>query len=442
MSGILSSSSRINGATNSSVDFKEQQEEDWETVASTSSSTPVQKEYEIKIFNTFEKMCYQDVAGNKTEISDNILRGIYSFGWEKPSAIQSKAIVPLMEGHDLIAQAQSGTGKTGAFSIGTLSRVNPDVRAVQGLIILNTRELADQVYTVLTSLSSYMRVNIIKCMGGVSVDKDREALRKSPHIIIGTPGRIVDLINRKYLVLDGLRVLIMDESDELLSAGFSESIYAICNSIPKNDCNIGIFSATMPKEIVEITDKFMPDAARILVNKEAVPLEGIRQFYIRLRDDDWKFQTLCQLYEKINTTQVMIFLNSAKKCEKLAYELNKAEYSVTNINGKMTTIERARVMDDFKKGRTRILICTDLLARGIDIQSVNLVINYEIPNKDNFSTYIHRIGRCGRFGRKGCAINFVNPDEEQTLEELKKYYKFQIPPLPANYEKIINSNQG
>jgi superfamily II DNA/RNA helicase len=434
MSGKLSS----NGA-NLANNFDDQ-EESWETPVASSSSAPERKEYDIKIFNTFEKMSFKDANGDIHLIPDDVLRGIYSFGWEKPSAIQSKAIVPLMEGHDLIAQAQSGTGKTGAFTIGTLCRVNPLVRAVQGLIILNTRELAEQVYKVITSISECMKIGVMLCMGGTSVDKDKEMLKRGPHIIIGTPGRVLDLITRGYLNMSSLRVMIMDESDELLSAGFSESIEAICRSIPTRDCNIGIFSATMPKEIVDITDKFMPHAAKILINKEHVPLEGIRQYHIKLRDDDWKFGTLCQLYEKINATQVIIFVNSTKKCEKLAQDLIKREHSVTYIYGKMTPEERKRVMDDFTKGRTRILITTDLLARGIDIQSVNLVINYEIPNKDNFSTYIHRIGRCGRFGRKGCAINFVTDEEMGTLEELMKYYKIQIPPLPANYEKVINHN--
>lgn len=412
----------------------------WDNVLGETKPEPIIEKKVInntaKFYSTFEDMKY--TKDNKTIcIKDDILQGIYAYGWDKPSGIQSKSIVPLMEGRDIIAQAQSGTGKTGSFSIGVLSRIDEKCDNIQGIIILNTHELASQVYSVLTGLAEYMNVKVVKCIGGTPVNDDRIAINKKPHIVIGTPGRIADLLNKKILDLSKLKIFIMDESDELLGKGFYNNICEILSHVPPQDCNIGIFSATIPKQIEEIGDKFLQNPVKILVNKEHLPLEGIKQFYFETRDEYWKFEMLCKLYERIGKSQVMIFVNSTNKCDILSNKLRERGHTVANINGKMNEEQRNKIMEEFKQGKTRILITTDLLARGIDIYAVSLVINYEIPTRNNFENYIHRIGRAGRFGRKGCAINFIKEDEKELLNDLINYYKINMTPLTQNFDTYM-----
>ena len=232
---------------------------------------------------------------NDLEIPENILRGVYSYGFEKPSAIQSKSIPRIIEGKDIIAQAQSGTGKTGAFSIGVLSRIDESKNEIQGLIIVPTRELAEQVYQVFCDLSSYTKIKIMKVIGGTNVMICKKDLEKNPQIVIGTPGRCLDMISNNYLITENLKILIFDEADEILSHGFKETIYDIIQRIPK-ESQICLFSATIPEDILELTNKFMNEAENILVKKEELTLEGIQQFYISLKHSDWKYDTITDLY--------------------------------------------------------------------------------------------------------------------------------------------------
>lgn len=368
-------------------------------------------------------------------INENILRGIYSHGFEKPSSIQGSAIPKMITGKDLIAQAQSGTGKTGAFSIGNLCLVDESVQTIQSIIIVPTRELADQVTKVITDLSSYTKTTVLKVIGGTNVNLCRDELNKNPHIVVGTPGRILDMIRRRYLPTVDIKLLTFDEADEILSHGFKEDIHDIIKTVDKST-QICIFSATLPEEILDLTDKFMNKPERVLVKKEALTLEGIQQFFINIKHNDWKYDVITDLYDTINVCQCIIYLNSKNKISEIYDKLLKDNFPVEYITSDRTVEERNKIMDDFRSGKLRILLSSDLLARGIDIQQLSLVINFDLPREKE--TYIHRIGRSGRYGRKGVAINLINDREVDYLKSIEEYYDTQILEMPANIADYLN----
>ncbi|ELK31803.1 Eukaryotic initiation factor 4A-I [Myotis davidii] len=287
-------------------------------------------------------------------LSESLLRGIYAYGFEKPSAIQQRAILPCIKGYDVIAQAQSGTGKTATFAISILQQIELDLKATQALVLAPTRELAQQIQKVVMALGDYMGA--------------------SCHACIGAP---------KYI-----KMFVLDEADEMLSRGFKDQIYDIFQKLNSNT-QVVLLSATMPSDVLEVTKKFMRDPIRILVKKEELTLEGIRQFYI----------------------------------------------NVEREHGDMDQKERDVIMREFRSGSSRVLITTDLLARGIDVQQVSLVINYDLPtNREN---YIHRIGRGGRFGRKGVAINMVTEEDKRTLRDIETFYNTSIEEMPLNVADLI-----
>lgn len=368
-------------------------------------------------------------------IDEIILRGVYSHGFEKPSAIQSDAIPKMIEGKDLIAQAQSGTGKTGAFSIGTLCRIDESVKSIQSIILVPTRELAEQVTKVITDLCRYTKITVMKVIGGTNVNLCRDELSKNPHIVVGTPGRILDMIRRRYLPTVDVKSLTFDEADEILSHGFKEDIHDIIQSVNKN-AQICIFSATLPDEILELTDKFMNNPERILVKRESLTLEGIQQFFININHDDWKYDVIADLYDTINIGQCIIYMNSKQKIVDVYNRLTKDNFPVDYINSDRTVDERNKIMNDFRSGILRILISSDLLARGIDIQQLSLVINFDLPREKE--TYIHRIGRSGRYGRKGVAINLITNREVEYLKSIEEFYDTQIVEMPQNIADYLN----
>merc|ERR1719403_702653 len=367
-------------------------------------------------------------------LKEELLRGIYAYGFEKPSAIQSRAIVPCIKGMDVIAQAQSGTGKTATFSIAILEKIDTGLRECQALILAPTRELAQQIQKVVMSLGDYMGAQCHACIGGTSVRGDMSKLDAGQHIVVGTPGRVFDMISRKVLRVNDIKQFVLDEADEMLSRGFKDQIYDIFRTLPGN-IQVVLLSATMPTEILDVTKRFMRDPIQILVKKEELTLEGIRQFYVNVEKEEWKLETLCDLYETVTITQCVIFLNTRKKVEYLTQQLNKRDFTVSCMHGEMDQKNREQVMREFRTGSSRVLITTDLLARGIDVQQVSLVINYDLPtNREN---YIHRIGRGGRFGRKGAAINFVTDDDKRALQDIEKFYNTQIDEMPMNVADLI-----
>lgn len=367
-------------------------------------------------------------------LKDALLRGIYALGFEQPSIIQQKAILPLIHKHDVIAQAQSGTGKTATFSIGMLNRIDENQHQTQGLVLAHTRELALQIYTVMRGLSQYMDVSYNLSVGGTQIRDNIDELLRNPTIVIGTPGRVLDMINKKALNTRTLKLLIIDEADEMLSKIFSNQIYDIFRFLP-NEIQVGLFSATMTPEFFKLSGCFMRDPVKILVKNEELTLEGIRQFYINLEKPDYKFDTLCDIYAACTISQTIIYCNARRSVDVLTKQLTDAEFSVECIHGDMSQEERNKIMKDFRDGICRVLISTDLLSRGIDVQQVSLVINYDLPN--NIESYIHRIGRSGRFGRKGTAINFVTSYDVKKMEDIEQYYSTQAEELPANFSELL-----
>jgi len=368
------------------------------------------------------------------DLQEGLLRGIYSFGFEKPSAIQQRAILPVLDGQDTIGQAQSGTGKTATFVIGSLQRIDYSRKSCQALMLAPTRELAQQIRNVVLGLGDHLRVVCHLCIGGRSMREDMEHLRKGPHVVVGTPGRVYDMIRRDYLRVDDLLTFVLDEADEMLSCGFKPQIYDIFKALPST-VQVCLFSATMPPEILDMTTKFMRDAVRILVKKDELTLEGIRQFYVAIEKENWKLDTLCDLYETLTITQAIIYCNLRRKVDYLAHEMAKRDFTVSTMHADLTQEERELIMREFRSGSSRVLISTDLLARGIDVQQVSLVINYDLPQ--NLENYLHRIGRSGRFGRKGVAINFATNRDVRAIRDIEKYYHTQLEELPQNIADLV-----
>ena len=372
---------------------------------------------------------------DELKINDNILRGVYAHGFEKPSSIQVKSIPIILSGKDIVAQAQSGTGKTGAFSIGSLCNIDETKQCIQCIVLVPTRELAEQVYKVIKDISSYSKVTSLKVIGGTNVSMCRESLNKNPHIIIGTPGRILDMIQRRSLPTVDIKMLILDEADEILSYGFKDCIHDIIQLIPKNT-QICLFSATLPDEIIDLTSKFMNDPEKVLVKKEQLTLEGIQQFFINIKHNDWKYEVITDLYDTINVGQCIIYMNSKNKILEIYDRLIKDNFPVGYITGDRTVNERNEVMEQFRSGTLRILLSSDLLARGIDIQQLSLVINFDLPREKE--TYIHRIGRSGRYGRKGVSINLINDREVEYMKHIEEFYDTKINEMPQNISDYLN----
>merc|ERR1712084_206019 len=295
------------------------------------------------------------------ELREDLLRGIYAYGFEKPSAIQQKAVKPMMLGRDVIAQAQSGTGKTATFAVGTLQKIDLQKKFCQALILAPTREQAQHH----------------ACIGGTNVREDIRSLEAGVHIVVGTPGRVYDMINRRALKPEDIALFVLDEADEMLSRGFKDQIYEVFRYLDSK-VQVGLFSATMPNEVLELTQKFMRDPIRILVKRDELTLEGIRQFYIAVEKEEWKLDTLCDLYETLTITQAIIYANTRRKVDWLTDKMRERDFTVSAMHGDMDMKEREIIMKEFRSGSSRVLITTDLLARGIDVQQVSLVINYDL----------------------------------------------------------------
>lgn len=367
-------------------------------------------------------------------LPETLLRGIYGHGFEKPSPIQQKAIVPIKNGNDVLAQAQSGTGKTAAFSIGAMCHIDPALKKPQVLVLVPTRELAQQIEYVASHLGIHFPLTVYSATGGTPISSDLRAMEKGAQYIVGTPGRIYDLMHRGALPRQYIKVVIMDEADQMLEDRFREQVMCILGLGFPKETRVALFSATMPVEVVEFADKLLSNPVRILIPPEDVTLDGIKQYYVELPREDWKYEVLCDLYTQLNINQAIIYCNKRQKVEWLAEKMSAQGFPLSFIHGDMDVEERRRRMTDFRKGGIRVLISTDLLARGIDVQQVSLVINYELPvQREN---YIHRIGRSGRFGRKGVSINLLLPEEMKLMKEIETYYSTKVDTLPEDLAGI------
>jgi superfamily II DNA/RNA helicase len=361
-------------------------------------------------------------------VSDLILRGIYSYGFEIPSRVQSRAIKALITKKDCIVQAQSGTGKTATFVIGTLNNIDFTVEGVQAIVLAPTRELADQIYKVFTNISQYCNIRVSLCVGQMRVD---ETINTS-QIVVGTTGRILDSIDRKVIDVSRLSMLVMDEADEMLSPGFKEQVVEIYKRLPTEGLQVCLFSATLSPEVMTTSTEITKDPLNVLIRQEFVTLKGISQFFVNCIREEYKLDTLLDIYKRYMCTQSIVYVNSKNKCCWLASELIRRNHTVLYIDSSMNQRDRSRIMREFRQGTCRILITTNLLSRGIDVQGVNLVINYDLPGTNNIESYVHRIGRCGRYGRKGVAINFITPNDYYIIQNIRRYYSTEINELPED----------
>lgn len=389
----------------------------------TLDETEGEKVTNVQIFNSWDDL----------DLNPDLLRGIYGYGFEKPSPIQSKAIHPIKEGKDLIAQAQSGTGKTATFTVGALSRIDIKDNSNQVLILVPTHELAQQVTGVIHSLSAMMTgIRIKTVIGGSSIDEDANEMRENvPHIIVGCPGRVYDMIRRRHINANKLKLVILDEADEMLSSGFKEQVYNVFKYLNKN-VQIALFSATMPENIFHITNKFMRNPVKICVKAESLTLEGIKQFYVAVDDDRTKYLTLKDLYQHFSVAQCIIYANSVKRVIDLYEAMKEDGFPVCCLHSNMDKGERERAFKDFRNGTARVLISSNVTSRGIDIQQVSVVINFDLPR--DIHNYLHRIGRSGRWGRKGTGINFITRRDIVKMKEIESYYATQIEELPSNFQ--------
>jgi translation initiation factor 4A len=386
---------------------------------------------EVVVETNWNEVCE---SFDQMELREDLLRGIYSLGFETPSAIQQRAIKPILLGHDTIAQAQSGTGKTATFAIASLQKLDLSRRECQTMILSPTRELAQQTMKVIEAMGDYMKARVHACVGGTAVRDDIRILQEGVHIVVGTPGRVFDMINRRSLRMDYVSLFILDEADEMLSRGFKDQIYSVFQFLP-DKVQVALFSATMPSDVLDVTERFMRNPIRILVKRDELTLEGIKQFFVSVEREDWKLGTLCDLYESLTITQAIIYCNTRRKVDWLTEKMQEKDFTVSAMHGDMDQRERDLIMREFRSGTSRVLITTDLLARGIDVQQVSLVINYDLPtNREN---YIHRIGRSGRFGRKGVAINFITQSDIRYLRDIESFYHTQIEEMPSNVAELL-----
>ena len=381
---------------------------------------------------------YYDEINNwdDLDINKDLLRGIYAYGFEKPSPIQKKAIKPIMERRDLIAQAQSGTGKTGTFSIGALYLVDINDKTTQVLILSPTRELSKQTANVITSIGAMMTgLTIQTIVGGTSINEDSHTLKNNtPHVITGCPGRIYDMIRRGHIHSKTIKLVILDEADEMLSSGFKEQVYNIFQYF-SNDIQVALFSATLPDYIYNITNKFMRNPVKISVKTEQLTLEGISQYYVAIEDDRQKYATLKDLYSVISMSQCIIYCNSVKRVADLYDAMVEDGFPVCRIHSGMDKVDRNAAFSEFRTGKYRVLISSNVTSRGIDVQQVSVVINFDVPKCVH--NYLHRIGRSGRWGRKGIGINLITRRDVTIMKDIEAHYSCQISELPADFDTLL-----
>lgn len=372
-------------------------------------------------------------------LSEKLLRGIFAYGYEKPSAIQSVGIMPIIAGRNILGQAQSGTGKTATFSIGILSRIDPALKQTQAIVICNTHELAQQTMDFINKITKWMPVKVSYAVGGSDRRVNGDECRAGAHIVVGTPGRIWDLASCGELSFRNLRVFVIDEADELLRGKFADQVNEIVKIGLPPQCRVAFFSATIPKEVKELADEILDNPVRIVLPEAEVKPSAIRQFYVEVEDDRWKVDCLCQIYDSMTIDSAIVFVNSKERADRLYAAMTENGFAVSVIYGEpMTQAVRKQRMADFREGKTRLLIATNILARGIDVPQVSMVFNFDLPSFEDKENYIHRIGRCGRYGKIGAAISFVNASEKEVLDQISAHYSFRHKPLPQDLKGVLD----
>ncbi|THW19010.1 P-loop containing nucleoside triphosphate hydrolase protein [Aureobasidium pullulans] len=372
-----------------------------------------------------------DIESNYDETTDSfdamnlktdLLRGIYAYGFERPSAFQQHAITPAIKGKDVVAQARSGSGTTAAVSISVLQKIDPNVKACQVLILAPTREHVHQIQKVIATIGGFTNVECYACIG-----------------VVGTPGRVHDMIHRRALCTDNTKMIVLDDADTILSRGFAEQVHEIFGILCQSTTTqVVLFSATMPQDVLEVITEFMRNPVRITIEKYETCLKGIKHFYVTVENEqeDWKVDSLSNLHKTITNRQAVIFCNTRGKVEWLTDKLTARDFAVSAIHRDMDAPQRDNSMRQFFSG-SHVLVATNMLANTIDVQQVPLVINYDLPA--NLEDYIRRVGHGGggRLGRKGVAINFVAADELRTMHEIEQFYGTQIEKMPTNAANLF-----
>lgn len=386
----------------------------------------------------------EKIRFDELDLNPQILRGIKEMGFEEATPIQGRAIPALMEGTDLIGQAQTGTGKTAAFGIPLLQKVDIQNKKTQAIVLCPTRELAIQVADEIRSLSKYMHgVKILPVYGGQDIGKQIRSLKDGAQIIIGTPGRVMDHLRRKTIRCDLVHTMVLDEADEMLNMGFREDIETVLGYLPEDRQTV-LFSATMPRPILEITKEYQKDAVVIKEIRKELTVPSIEQYYYDVKRKD-KVEVLSRLLDVYNPRLSLVFCNTKRMVDEVVEALQGRGYFAEGLHGDLKQIQRDRVMNSFRNGKTEILVATDVAARGIDVDNVEAVFNYDLPQDDEY--YVHRIGRTGRAGKSGQAFTFVKGKEVYKLKEIQRYCKTKIlaKPIPSmddvaqiKLEKIMN----
>jgi translation initiation factor 4A len=381
------------------------------------------------VFDSTENVIH---SWDELEIEPKILRGIFAYGFEKPSPIQQRAIKHVVEGRDVIAQAQSGTGKTATFTIGALQHVNSSESETQVLVLSPTRELSTQTARVISNIGTFMEgLKVQTLFGGAVVEEGSSFSNKNvPHIICGCPGRVYDMMRRDRIGSKNIKLVILDEADEMLSSGFKEQVYNIFQFL-NQEVQVCLFSATMPDDINNIIEKIMRNPVRISVKREQLTLEGISQYFIAVDDDRQKYTTLKSIFSHITLSHTIIYCNSIKRVQDLYEAMCEDGFPVCRIHSNMDKYERDKAFIDFRNGHSRVLISSNVTARGIDIQQVNVVINFDLAKCVH--TYLHRIGRSGRWGRKGVGINFITRRDVMQMRKIEEHYSTQINEMPSDF---------
>lgn len=372
--------------------------------------------------NSFEEIC----------LSRPLLMGIFEKGWEQPSPIQEAAIPAALLGRDILARAKNGTGKTGAYTIPVLQQIDVTQDHIQALVIVPTRELALQTSQICIELSKHMKARVMVTTGGTNLKDDILRIMENVHLIIATPGRILDLMQKKVAKVDKCKMLVMDEADKLLSQDFNEMLDSVISFLPK-DRQILLFSATFPLTVKDFMEKHLKDPLELNLMEE-LTLKGVTQYYAYVNEKQ-KVHCLNTLFTKLQINQSIIFCNSTQRVELLAKKIAELGYSCYYIHAKMSQPHRNRVFHDFREGLCRNLVCSDLFTRGIDIQAVNVVINFDFPKMAE--TYLHRIGRSGRFGHHGIAINLITYDDRHNLQKIEHELGTEIRPIPKVIDKAL-----
>ena len=365
----------------------------------------------------------ENIKFEQLGICPEIQKAVKYMGFEEASPIQAKAIPVILEGKDIIGQAQTGTGKTAAFGIPLLQKVNPKNKKLQGIVLCPTRELAIQVADEIRNLAKYMHgIKVLPIYGGQEIVKQIRSLKNGTQIIIGTPGRVMDHMRRKTIKMEQVHTVVLDEADEMLNMGFREDIETILEGVPEERQTV-LFSATMPKAIMEITKKFQKKAEVIKVTKKELTVPNIEQFYYEVKPKN-KEEVLARLLDIYTPKLSVVFCNTKKQVDLLVTSLLGRGYFAAGLHGDMKQVQRDRVMQGFRSGKTDILVATDVAARGIDVDEVEAVFNYDLPQDDEY--YVHRIGRTGRAGRVGRSFSFVSGKEVYKLKEIQRYCKTKI----------------